>query len=278
MAIVLGCAEGLMMLDGAWQAAACPLERVTNIALERGQLAALDDGAHQLWLGGRVIPAETGVEAMALWQGHCLTLSGDTDCLTLLRADTGEPLLTTPAGVYPQDMCVIPGMGLVAVCGGADGTVRLLTLPDLRPVKTAHVPGNAQRIDASCGWLHVLCLTEDDGLKSLLCRVPIRGDRHGRSDRYDPVATLPGLPGAIHADRMGGLWTAASERLYHFPKNSRVPDRTLSGFGLIRHIDCWGRWVLATDPVMGLCTLIDASGRQGVRVVYEGDVGEARFL
>ena len=272
MAILLGCGEGLLVLEREWRAWGCPLGRVTNVALERGQVAALDDGARQLWLGGRVTAAQPGIEAMALWQGQCLTLSGDTDCLTALDAATGEPLLTTPAGVYPQDMCLIPGAGLVAVCGGADGTVRLLTLPDLRPVKTARVPGNAQRIDASCGWLHVLCLTEDDGLKCLLCRVAIRGDR------YDPVATLPGLPGAIHADRAGGLWTAASERLYHFPRGSRVPDRSLPGFGLIRHIDCRGRWVLATDPVMGLCVLIDAAGRLPPRVIYEGDVGEGRFV
>jgi len=93
---------------------------------------------------------------------------------------------------------------------GADGSVRLLTLNDLQTVKIAHVPGNAQRIDASCGWLHVLCLMEDDGLKSLLCRVPLRGER------YEPVTTLPGIPGALRADDAGGLWVAASEMLYHF--------------------------------------------------------------
>ena len=272
MAILLGCGEGLMMLEREWRVAECPLAGVTNIALEGGRIAALDNGAHQLWLGGEVLPAETGIESVRLWQGHCLTLSGDTDCLTLTDAATGELLLTTPVGVYPQDMCVLPNLGMVAVCGGADGTVRLLTLPDLTPVKTAHVPGNAQRIDASCGWLHVLCLTEDDGLRCLLCRVPIHGER------YDPVATLPGLPGAIRADRTGGLWTAASERLYHFPRGSRVPDWSLPGFGLIRHIDCRGRWVLVTDPVMGLCALVDSTGRQPVQVVYEGDVGQGRFV
>lgn len=277
MAILLGCGEGLMMLERDWREAECPLGCVTNVAIEGGQVAALDNGARQLWLGGQVLPSETGVEALRLWRGHCLTLSGDTDCLTLTDAATGEMLLTTPAGVYPQDMCVLPGLEMVAVCGGADGTVRLLTLPDLRPVKTAHVPGNAQRIDASCGWLHVLCLTEDDGLKSLLCRVPIRGDRYGRSDRYDPVATLPGLPGAIRADRAGGVWTAASERLYHFPRGSRTPDWSLPGFGLIRHIDCRERWVLVTDPVMGLCALIDGAGRHPLRVLYEGDVGQGIF-
>ena len=92
------------------------------------------------------------------------------------------------------------------------------------------------------------------------------------------MATLPGLPGAIRADRAGGLWTAASERLYHFPRDSRSPDWTLPGFGLIRHIDCWDRWVLATDPVMGLCSLIDGAGRQPARVIYEGDVGQGRFV
>lgn len=272
MAILLGCGEGLLVLEREWRRIPCPLAQVTNVAVERGQLAAADNAAHQLWLGGQPLLAASGMEALRLWQGRCLSLSGDTDCLTLLDAASGELLLSAPAGVYPQDMCVLPGLGLVAVCGGADGTVRLLSLPDLRPVKTARVPGNAQRIDASCGWLHVLCLTEDDGLKCLLCRVPIRGDR------YDPVATLPGLPGAIHADRAGGLWMAASEKLYHFSRDSRLPDQALPGFGLIRHIDCWGQWALVTDPVMGLCALVDGSGRQPVRVLYEGDVGQGMFL
>lgn len=272
MTILLGCGEGLLTLEQGWRALPCPLRGVSNIALTQGHIAALDGAGRELWLGGRIIPADGGVEAMTLQQGRCLTLSGDTDCLTAFDEATGERLLTTPAGVYPQDMCVVPGTELLAVCGGADGTVRLFTLPELRPVRTTRVPGNAQRVDAARGWLHVLCLTEDDGLKCLMCRIPLH------CDAYDPIALLPGLPGAIRADPSGGLWTAASEKLYHFPPESRAPDQVLPGFGLIRHIDCRGSWALVTDPVLGALALVDGSGRQPARVLYEGDVGQGVFV
>ncbi len=270
MGILLGCSEGLIIPDDRKAILPCPLRRPDCIALCRGHMAALDNIEHQLWLGGQVHPADSGVEAMLLLPGGCLMLSGDTDCLTCLEPSTGLPLLTVPVGVYPQDFCLVPGCDLLAVCGGADGTVRLLTLNDLQTVKIAHVPGNAQRIDASCGWLHVLCLMEDDGLKSLLCRVPLRGER------YEPVTTLPGIPGALRADDTGGLWVAASEMLYHFPPDSAAPDRIFPGFGLIRHMDWKAGWLLVTDPVMELCMMINHRGER--RAVYEGDVGQALWL
>lgn len=270
MGILLGCGEGLIMPCEPKTVLPCPLHRPDFIAHSQGRLAALDNAEHLLWLGGEVYPADTGVEAMLLLPGGCLTLSGDTDCLTLHDTSTGTPLLTAPVGVYPQDMCLVAGGELLAVCGGSDGTVRLLTAHDLQTVKIAHVPGSAQRIDASRGWLHVLCLTEDDGLKSLLCRVPLRGER------YEPVAALPGIPGAVRADESGGLWAAASEMLYHFPPEGKAPDRILPGFGLIRHMDCGDGWLLVTDPVMELCALISRQGER--RILYEGDVGQALWI
>lgn len=270
MGILLGCGEGLIMPGEPKTMLPCPLRRPDFVSHSHGHLAALDNSEHLLWLGGEVYPAETGVEALLLRPNGCLTLSGDTDCLTLRDVHTGSPLLTTPVGVYPQDMCMVPGCDLVAVCGGSDGTIRLLTISDLQTVKIAHVPGCAQRIDASRGWLHVLCLTEDDGLQTLLCRVPLRGER------YEPVAVLPGIPGSICADEAGGLWAAVSEILFHFPPKGTSPDKILPGFGLIRHMVCQDGWLLATDPVMELCTLISLQGERSI--LYDGEAGQAIFI
>ena len=128
MGILLGCDKGLIM-PCAPQSLPCPLRRPDLIAHCRGRLAALDNTARLLWLGGEVYPADAGAEALLLLPGACLTLSGETDCLTLRDPSTGAPLLAAPVGVYPQDMCLVPG-GLLAVCGGYDGTVRLLIAPE----------------------------------------------------------------------------------------------------------------------------------------------------
>jgi len=268
MGILLGCDKGLIMPCAPETQLPCPLRSPDLIACCCGYLAALDNAERLLWLGGEVYAADAGAEALLILPGGCLTLSGDTDCLTLRDSSTGTPLLAAPVGVYPQDMCHVPG-GLIAVCGGCDGTVRLLTARDLHTVKITRVPGCAQRINASRGWLHVLCLTEDEGLQTLLCRVPLRGER------YEPVAVLPGIPGAVCADDSGGLWAAASEVLYHFPPEGRTPDRIIPGFGLIRHMDWQDGLLLVSDPVMEICALVERSG--ACRTVYEGAVQQAIF-
>lgn len=270
MGMLLGCGEGLLEMARGWKPRSCPLKRPDLLALDQGRMAAVDNANRLMWLNGQLFPCDPGVEALCLWQSYALALSGDTDCLLLLDAASGLRLVSTRAGVYPQDARVLPGLGMVAVCGGAEGTIRLLSLPELHTLRVIPVPGSAQRLDTVGGVLHVLCATEDAGLKCLLCRVLLQ------SGACQPVAVLPGLPGAIRADRSGGLWVGASEYLYHLPFNCDTPDHVYGGFGLIRHLDCWGQWVLATDPVMGLCALVDG-GAHKARVIYHGDVGQALF-
>ena len=270
MAVLLGWSKGILRLDQDVSRVDCPLQRADFLAVQNKQMAALDNHAHQLWIGRDVYPADPGVEALYLLPWGCLILSGDTDCLTLHDSHTGQRLLTAPAGVFPQDLCLIPGTELLAVCGGADGTVRLLTRRSLETVHIARVPGNAQRIDAARGALHVLCLTEDDGLQCLLCRLSLR------SLRYEPIASFPGIPGAIYAEFTGGLWVCASEVLYHLSPGHATPDRIIPGFGLIRHMDWRGSQLLITDPVMEICALVERCGTS--HTILEGPVQQAIFI
>lgn len=270
MGILLACSQGLITPGQRSAVLPCPLRQIDLIARDPQTLAAVDVASRLLWLRGRVIPVEPGIEALMLLPCGCLTLSGDTDCLTLRDPITGIPQLTAPVGVYPQDLCLLPGGDMLAVCGGADGTVRLLTISDLQTVQIIHVPGIAQRIAFTRGMLHVLCLTEDDGLQCLLCRITLP------AGRYEPVTALPGIPGAICAEPAGGIWVCTGETLCHFSAGQHTPDRILPGFGLIRHMDWHNGELLITDPVMEICALIERSGKR--HVIHEGEVHQAIFI
>ncbi|MBQ8556512.1 MAG: hypothetical protein IJ438_11655 [Clostridia bacterium] len=265
MSMLLGCGEGLFVLREGWQKTACPLRRADFVAQEGPLLCAVDDAAHQLWLGGHVIPCPRDVAALRLWRGHALLLSGDTDCLTLYGL-TGETLITTRVGIYPQDLCL--SGSTAAVCGGADGCVHLLSLPELHLLQTYPLFGMTQRIAATDAALHVLCLTEEAGMQCELVRIDLATGRHM------VIARWPGLPGAIAAGEDGALWIAASERLCVLPAGHAEPSDVYEGFGLIRHISLRGSDALVTDPVEGLCVLC---GKDSAAVVYRGDVGQAEF-
>lgn len=264
--MLLACGDqGLMLRKDGWHALPCPLNHPEMIALDHGRLAVLDNTAHAVWTGRHIIPVDSGIESMLLWKDCLLTLSGDTDCLTLLSLLTGEPLLTTPAGVYPQDMCLLPGGRSLAVCGGADGTLRLVRLPDLQEEQVIHLQGSVQRSACMAGVLYVLCTREDDGLCCELCCI--------RGHIWHAIARWSGLPGAIHADATGALWVASSEHLGRF---HRGEYRAIPGeFGLIRHMDSRQGMLLASDPVLGQCLLVSPHGE--VHTLYTGDVQHAVF-
>lgn len=256
--------RGLMTWQQGWHSLACPLPGADMLACTGGRLVMLDNTVHAVWADGRMLPVDAGVEAMLLWGDALLTLSGDTDCLTLFSLETGQPLLTIPAGVYPQAMCLLPGGRSLAVCGGADGTLRVIRLPDLWEEQTLHLPGTVLRVACLRGNLYVLCTTENDGLCCQLCC--IQGRRQWR------MGCWPGLPGAIHADSLGRLWVASSERLGYFRQGEyrAVPGE----FGLIRHMDSQGGALLASDPVLKTLWLV----RQGTPTpLLEGSVQHGLF-
>ncbi len=256
--------SGLMTYRGGWQPLPCPLPRPEMLERRGDGLAVLDNTAHAVWVGRRIIPVDSGVEAMLLWGDGLLILSGDTDCLTLFSLATGQPQLTIPAGVYPQDMCLLPGGRSLAVCGGADGLLRVIRLPELWEEQAIALPGNVQRVTCLGGALYVLCAMEQDGLCCQLCRVQAR--------RWSAIARWPGLPGAIHGDGAGRLWVAASELLCCF---HRGEYRVIAGeFGLIRHMDSRRGALLASDPVMDALWLVE--GGQ-TKMLHEGDVQHGVF-
>lgn len=244
-----------------WERVPCPLVCPELLAVSGPRLACVDNANHALWMGERMVAAESGIEAALWWHDCLLTLSGDTDCLTLIGPG-GEMLLTTPAGIYPQDMCLLPGGNAVAVAGGADGRVHFIRLPSLTDAGSLPLPGSVQRVAWGGGALYALCALEDDGLCCLLCRVSPGGGQHRA------LALWPGLPGAVHVDSQGTLWAAASERLCRLGHSGGV-EAVRGDFGLIRHMDSRGNRLLISDPVLEILSLVQG-GRQ--TVVCEGDV------
>lgn len=255
-----------MAWRGAWEKVACPLACPSLLA-EDGAVA--DAHARLGWREG-LFPLPPGTERLLRCRWGYAALSGETDGLSLMD-ERGQLLLTAPAGVYPQDMCPLPDGLTLAVCGGADSRVRLFSLPGLRAGRSFPVPGHVQRIAWGSGALGVLSLVEEEGLRCLVSRISLG------TGRVTLLATLPGLPGAICADGRGGWWAAATEQLCHVDRAGRI-DRQQGGWGLIRHIERAGEMLLLTDPVLGACAIMDATGRQRPRMIHRGDVRQAIFL
>lgn len=267
MGMLLACGDGLLTWDGAWRTLPCPLIHPSHIACADGLIAAVDNDAHLLWYSGILLPCAREIEALCLWQGYALVLSGDTDCLSI--ADPDGWLVAARTGMYPQDMCLLPDE--VLICGGADGLIHRLTLPGLYSVCTYPLPGMPMRIHASENAAHVLCTAGDDELHTLLCRIDLASGECGE------IARLPGIPGAIRSDGSGGVWAAATEQLYHIPKGACEPDAVIDGFGLIRHIDMLGNNLMVSDPIEGLCAWIKQERRPQIVVLRHGEVGQACF-
>lgn len=264
--LLAGGKAGLMELRDAWRALPCPLACPSMLIRDGRRFALIDEERHALWTGRQVMSVDSGIEAALFWRDCLLLLSGDTDCLTLMDLQGGMRLLTTRAGVYPQDMCLLPGGRLAAVCGGAEGTLRIIRVPELTLERVLHLPGSVQRVACAADGLLVLCAQEDDGLRCLMGRVPFGGG-------FEPLGTLPGLPGAVHVDGGGRWWAASSETLCRV--DGGVPQSVAGDFGLIRHMDSRGGALLTADPVLGLLCVVKNGA---ARIVYEGDVRDAGFI
>lgn len=266
MRLLLACGrDGLLeyRFTSGWRSLACPLIAPSLLACGSGCFIAADNTTHTLWAAGRIFPVDSGLEALMLWRGRALTLSGDTGCVTMLDLLTGLPIITTPCGIPPQDMCLV-AQRLLAVCGGADCTLHLLHPDDLTPVRTVPLNAYPQRLAWSGGRLYLLSDARGDAAMSILSIV-----NHGG---IEPIIQLPGAAGALCADGAGGVWCAAGEALLHLPANSASVDIERSGFGLIRHMDSRGGLLLVSDPVLGRCSVLDQSGNELLSLT--GDVGQ----
>ena len=260
MRILAACGtEGMLTWDGGWRSMACPLEQVTLLTACG---CPADTRARRLWDGTRMLPLPPGAEAAMHLCGRWMVLSGEADSLWVMD-ESGRPLVCAPCGVYPQDMC--PAGECLAVCGGADSRVHMLSLPDARTLGTVAVPGNVQRIAAQGERLCVLSAAGEERIRCLAGTISLR------TGRYEPLLTLPGLPGAVCAAGRGAWWIAASERLCLADSRGRVL-RMLPGQGLIHSLSVHGETLLAADPVLGACTLVDLRNRRAPVQLPAGEV------
>lgn len=226
----------------------------------------VDNAAHLLHHGGRVFPCDRDIEALASWKGHALLLSSDTDCLSLW--DSEGLVRTARVGVYPQDMAVQDDT--VYICGGADGKLHLIALPELHPLTDYVLPGMPERISIQGESAYLLTLLAEHEVQTVLLRLELP------TGIYQELARFPGLPGALCATEYG-LWVAVSEMLMHLSPDAAQVHTVIEGFSLIRRLDTQGNAVLATDPLEGLCARITKAPRPSVEVLYRGDVGMAVF-
>ena len=160
----------------------------------------VDNEAHQLHLDGHVFPCDRDIEAAMRWHEYALLLSSDTDCLSLWDSDGLVRL--AKVGVYPQDMAV---QGEFAyVCGGADGKLHLLRLPDLHEAAEYMLPGMPERVCLARDAAYVLTLLPEPEVHTALLSVDLA------TGKWSETAAFGGIPEAITADK-SGLWIAVSE-------------------------------------------------------------------
>lgn len=259
--------NGLQRWRGQWMPVTTRLRHPTLLDVSGGQVALYDRADRLCCLNERCFAAPPGVELLRLHGGELFLLSGETNSLSRYD-DRGNLLVTTAAGIDPQDFCFFRGMA--AVCGHLDGCIHLLSLPELRPVSVIQTPGWPLRITGDDQTLAVLSVVQEEPTQTMLLRIdPVSG-------AYAPMALLGGWPGAVAMDQ-GGIWVATQERVVHFAEDSLVPDARLDGFGGIRFLAMRGGWGFIGDTMKG-CYLLQASrGEHHTRPLYQGELGQCCF-
>lgn len=268
MGMRLGCGAGLYewQNEEAWTAPMkvdCPLSQV-DLLTANG--SAVDNAAHLLLHAGRIHPCDRDIEALQPWRGHALLLSSDTDCISLW--DSEGLVRTTRVGVYPQDMALQGDTAVI--CGGADGKVHLIGLPELQVLAAHPLHGMPERISILGHTAYLLTLLTEREPQTALVKLELP------TGTYQELARFSGIPGAICATE-AGLWVAVSELLMHLSPDLCRTNTVIEGFSLIRRLDARGNAVLATDPLEDICALVTKSPQPSVEVLYRGDVGMAAF-
>ena len=164
----------------------------------------VDNTAHRLYFRGKAFPCDRDIEVALPWREYALTLSSDTDCLSLWDTDGLVRLIRV--GVYPQDMAL--QQDTAYVCGGADGKLHLLNLPSLEELAEYSLPGMPERLCIAGDTVFVLTLLTEPEVHTGLLQLP------QRSGRWVLLRRLRGIPEAISEDR-SGLWITVSEGCTH---------------------------------------------------------------
>ena len=160
----------------------------------------VDNERHVLHFDGQTFPCDRDVEAVRRWREYALLLSSDTDCLSLWD---GEGMVRTARmGVYPQDFAVQEDWAVI--CGGADGKLHLLTLPDLYEAAEIPVPGMPERLCLRGEAAFVLTLMPEPEVHTMMLAVDLSAGTWREMRRFS------GIPEGVAADE-SGLWVAVSE-------------------------------------------------------------------
>lgn len=213
----------------------------------------VDNAAHMLHRGEQAFPCDRDVVRLALCGTQALLLSADTDCLSLW--DGQGVVRTARVGVYPQDMAIAEDMAVI--CGGADGRLHLLTLPELRTAAEIPLPGLPERIALHGGDACVLTLLTEPALETTLIRVELTSGRHREVARY------AGLPGAVCLTD-DGLWVAAGSQLLRLRLADMAADLAIDGFGLIGQLTPCVGGVMALDLLEERAVWVAAAPRPTV--------------
>ena len=160
----------------------------------------VDNDTHVLHFRGHDFPCDRDVEAVQHWQGQALLLSSDTDCLSLW--DEEGLIRTARVGVYPQDVAVAGDIAVI--CGGTDGRLHLLSLPDLFETADYPVPGMPERLCLRGDNAWVLTLLPEPEIHTMLLTIDLS------TGKWTELRRFSGIPEAITADERG-LWVAVSE-------------------------------------------------------------------
>ena len=168
----------------------------------------VDNETHVLHFRGHTYPCDRDVEAVQRWKDHALLLSSDTDCLSLWDMDGLVRL--TRVGVYPQDLAVTEDTAVV--CGGADGRLHLLNLPDLFEIAEYPAPGMPERLCLRENMAYVLSLIPEPEVHTMLVTMALL------TGEWQEVRRFAGIPEAIAADETG-LRVVTSEGVF------RLQDR-----------------------------------------------------
>lgn len=267
MGVLLGGGSGLMQWRSGWRQCLCPLARADLVASAGNQLAAVDNAAHMLWHAGRILPCDRDVEALRLWKEYALLLSSDTDCLSAALPDGW--CVTAKSGLYPQDLWIEGDEALV--CGGMDGRLKRMSLPELYMLEEYPVPGLPERVCVCDGEAYVLSLLPEEPVRSAFVLLNLN------TGKSEEITRLSGLPGAL-CPGGEGVWAAAGNSLYYYPKGASMPETSFEGFGLIRHLEARANSVLLTDTLEGICAMAVQRGEPSLHVLYRGEIGQACMI
>ena len=168
MEVYLASAAGLLSWCGKWRKIPTPLAHPTLLAACGADVALADSVNRLLYRQGRISTLPPGVEVLRCWRNQLLTLSSETNCLTLYDAHD-YPLVTSPAGIRPCGCAVVDCQ--VIVCGCEDGCLHIFSLPDLREIAAYPVPGCPMRVATDGGVLTCLSLLSPDPPQTLLFRL-----------------------------------------------------------------------------------------------------------